>query len=50
MDLFQQLNRLPIANLTKAHMDFKAQIEMELDEIENAIKLFTSKKPIYVSD
>ena len=48
-DLFQQLNRMPIANITKAANDYKMQIESEIDEIETAIKMFQSRKPVYVS-
>lgn len=49
-DLFQQLNKMPIANVTKSHIELKKKIEIDLDELENAIKLFSSKKPVFVSD
>eukprot|EP00347_Sterkiella_histriomuscorum_P013037 403366257 len=49
-DLFQQLNRMPIANVTRAGQDVKMQIENEIDQIENAIKMFSSRKPVYVSN
>ncbi len=39
-DLFMQLNKMPIANITKTNNDHKMQIERNLDEVENAIKLF----------
>lgn len=34
--------------MTRAHHDLKSQIEEEIDEIENAIKMFQSRKPVYV--
>ncbi|CDW73203.1 UNKNOWN [Stylonychia lemnae] len=48
-DLFQQLNRMPIANITKAHQELIREIESEIDETEAAIKMFSSRKPVYVS-
>lgn len=48
--MFAQLNKLPIANVNKRIMDYKGQIERDIDEIENTIKLFSSKKPMYISD
>ena len=48
-ELFIRLNKMPIANVTKAHLELKQQIDEEIDEVENAIKLFTSRKPVYVS-
>ena len=34
----------------KHHIEFKERTEKEIDEIEEAIKLFSSKKPVYISD
>lgn len=41
---------MPIANLTKAHMDLKCQIEDDIDGVEQAIKMFQTRKPVYVQD
>ena len=41
---------MPIANIRKQHIELKDSIEKDLDEIELAIKMFQSKKPVYVSD
>lgn len=40
---------MPIANVTKAAQEVKMQIESEIDEIESAIKMFQTRKPVYIT-
>lgn len=40
---------MPIANITRAHQELIKEIESEIDEIEAAIKMFSSRKPVFVS-